>query len=73
MAGPWGALEADNGVLVSSDGRTRSLPAPVRRDETTISGDGWTLRLACGWMVRDALEITIPCAAMLWRRVRPRR
>ena len=53
MTGPWGALEADNGVLVSSDGRTRRLPAPVRRDETTISGDGWTLTLAPGWVARE--------------------
>ena len=53
MTGPWGALEADNGVLVSSDGRTRCLSAPVRRDETTISGDGWTLKLAPGWVARE--------------------
>jgi len=25
--------------LVSTNGRTRRLPAPVRRDDTTISGD----------------------------------
>jgi hypothetical protein len=53
MTGPWGALEADNGVLVSSDGRTRRLPAPVQRDETTVSGDGWTLKVAPGWVVRE--------------------
>jgi hypothetical protein len=51
--GEWGALDADRGVLVTSDGRTRRLPAPVRRDETTISGDGWTLKLAPGWVVRE--------------------
>lgn len=38
--GEWGVLDADRGVLVSSDGRTRRLPAPVRGDSTTISGDG---------------------------------
>lgn len=53
MKGEWGALEADKGVLVSTDGRTRRLPAPVRRDETTISGDGWTLKVAPGWVVRE--------------------
>jgi len=53
MTGPWGALEADSGVLVSSDGQSRRLPAPVRRDQTTISGDGWTLRVAPGWVVRE--------------------
>jgi hypothetical protein len=51
--GPWGALDADGGVLVSTDGHTRRLPAPVRRDETTIVGDGWTLKVAPGWMVRE--------------------
>jgi hypothetical protein len=53
IKGEWGALEADNGVLVSSDGRTRRLPAPVRRDDTTIFGDGWTLKLASGWVIRE--------------------
>jgi hypothetical protein len=53
MKGAWGALEADRGVLLSTDGRTRRLPAPVRRDETTITGDGWTLTVAPGWVVRD--------------------
>jgi hypothetical protein len=51
--GPWGALDADRGVLLSTDGRTRRLPAPVRHDETTISGDGWTLRVAPGWVIRE--------------------
>jgi hypothetical protein len=53
MKGPWGALEADKGVLLSTDGRTRRLPAPVRRDDATISGDGWTLKVAPGWVVRE--------------------
>ena len=51
--GPWGALEANKGVLVSTDGRTRRLPAPVRRDDGAISGDGWTLKVAPGWVVRE--------------------
>ena len=53
MKGEWGALEADKGVLVSTDGRSRRLPAPVRRDGATISGDGWTLKAAAGWVVRE--------------------
>jgi hypothetical protein len=53
MSGPWGTLEADTGVLVSTDGRTRRLPAPVRRDDTTVSGDGWTFKAAPGWVVRE--------------------
>ena len=56
MTGPWGALEAKNGVLLSSDGRTRRLPAPVRSDDTTFSGDGWTLKAAPGWVVREGAK-----------------
>jgi hypothetical protein len=52
MSGPWGRLEADQGVLVSTDGRSRRLPAPVRGDEATISGDGWTFKAAEGWIIR---------------------
>jgi hypothetical protein len=53
QTGDWGALEANNGVLISTDGRVRRLPAPVRRDDTTISGKGWTLKIAPGWMIRE--------------------
>jgi hypothetical protein len=40
-------------VLLSTDGRSRRLPAPVRRDETTFAGEGWTLKVASGWVVRE--------------------
>ena len=53
QTGDWGALDADKGVLVSADGRTRRLPAPVRRDSTTVSGDGWTFKAGPGWVVRE--------------------
>lgn len=46
--GEWGALEANKGVLVSTDGRSRRLPAPVRRDEITVEGDGWSVKAARG-------------------------
>jgi hypothetical protein len=52
MSGPWGTLEAENGVLDASDGRSRRLPAPVPSDGATISGDGWTFKAAPGWMIR---------------------
>jgi hypothetical protein len=52
-SGGWGSLEAENGVLVASDGRTRRVPAPVRRDDGTFAGDGWTFRPAAGWTVRE--------------------
>lgn len=51
--GPWGALEAEKGVFVSIDGRTRRLPEPVRGDSTTVSGDGWSFKAAAGWVVRE--------------------
>ena len=50
--GPWGALAADQGVLVGSDG-SRRVSAPVRRDDGTFTGDGWTLTPAAGWVVRE--------------------
>jgi hypothetical protein len=53
QTGEWGALEADKGVLVSTDGRSRRLSAPVRRDDITVDGDGWTLNAAPGWVVRE--------------------
>jgi hypothetical protein len=51
--GDWGRLEAENGVLLASDGRSRRVPAPVRRDDGSFSGDGWTFRAAPGWTVRE--------------------
>jgi hypothetical protein len=51
-SGDWGTLEAEKGVLVASDGRTRRIPAPMRRDDGTFAGDGWTFKAAPGWVVR---------------------
>ncbi len=53
LSGNCGTLTAENGVLEASDGRTRRLAAPVRGDDTTISGDGWTFKAAPGWVVRE--------------------
>jgi hypothetical protein len=53
LSGPCGTLVAENGVLEASDGGLRSLPAPVRGDDATISGDGWTFKAAAGWVVRE--------------------
>jgi hypothetical protein len=52
-SGPWGTLEAEKGALVASDGRSRRVPAPVRRDEVTLTGDGWTFKLSPGWVIRE--------------------
>lgn len=48
-----GSLEAEKGVLVASDGSSRRVPAPVLRDEVTVSGDGWTFKASPGWVVRE--------------------
>ena len=50
--GQWGTLAADKGVLVAGDG-SRRVSAPVRRDDSTFSGDGWTFTAAAGWVVRE--------------------
>lgn len=52
-SGDWGRLEAEKGVLVSTDGSSRRVPAPVRQDETTCTGDGWTFKAAPGWVIRE--------------------
>jgi hypothetical protein len=52
MTGPWGAIEANKGVLVASDGASRRLPAPGHPDGGAIAGDGWTFKAAPGWVVR---------------------
>lgn len=48
-----GSLEAGKGVLVSSDGGTRTVAGPVRQDDRTLTGDGWTFKAAPGWVIRE--------------------
>jgi hypothetical protein len=50
--GAWGSFDAKNGALVSADGQTISLPAPVVVDATTLKGDGWTATVGPGWTVQ---------------------
>ena len=52
-SGAWGKLEAEKGVLVSSDGNSRRVAAPGKMDDTTFSGDGWKLQLSSGWIVKE--------------------
>jgi hypothetical protein len=47
----WGRLEAA-AALRSTDRRTITVPAPPTTEGTTLKGDGWTLELAPGWIVR---------------------
>ncbi|SRR6266542_779309 len=53
-SGVWGKLEAEKGVLVSSDGSSRRVAAPIKLDDTTFSGDGWKLYLSPGWIVKKS-------------------
>jgi hypothetical protein len=53
FSGDGGTLEAEKGVLVASDGGSRRVAAPVRRDDVTFAGDGWTFKAAQGWVVRE--------------------
>jgi hypothetical protein len=48
-----GTLEAEKGVLLESNGRVRCVPAPVRKDDTTAVGDGWTFTAKPGWVIRE--------------------
>jgi hypothetical protein len=48
----WGFFDAQGGALVSEDGETISLPAPVVVDATTLKGDGWTATVNPGWTVQ---------------------
>ena len=50
--GAWGFFDAQGGALVSADGETVSLPAPVIVDATTLKGDGWTATVGPGWIVQ---------------------
>ena len=50
--GAWGFFDARDGALVSADGQTISLPAPVVVDATTLKGDGWTATVSPGWTVQ---------------------
>lgn len=52
-SGEWGRLAAEKGVLIASDGRSRRVSAPVRRDDVTFIGDGWTFTAAPGWVIRE--------------------
>jgi hypothetical protein len=52
-SGQWGTLDAQKGVLVATDGSSRRVSAPARRDDGTFAGDGWSFKVAPGWIVRE--------------------
>jgi hypothetical protein len=54
QAGQWGRLTADAGVLRSSDGATLSVRVTEPLVGTTLRGDGWTVTVNMGWVLRPA-------------------
>jgi hypothetical protein len=54
LSSQWGRLDANNGVLKSSDGTTLSVPVTGPLEGTTLKGEGWTAILNSGWVVRPA-------------------
>ena len=48
-----GTLQAEKGVLLESSGSVRRVPAPTRRDDTTLVGDGWTFTVKPGFVIRE--------------------
>jgi len=56
QSGQWGRLEANGGVLRSSDGSTLSVPVTGPLEGTTLRGDGWSATLNSGWVVRPAVR-----------------
>jgi hypothetical protein len=50
LAARWGKL--DGSVLVSTDRTRLAVPAPASVSGSELSGDGWTLTVAAGWVVK---------------------
>lgn len=48
----WGTLEATSGVLLPTNSDVLHLTTPLKTSGSTLSGDGWSITLAEGWMVR---------------------
>ncbi len=51
VTGEWGSIAADF-VLMAPDGSTLTVPAPASVEGTTLTGDGWTVTINPGWVVR---------------------
>lgn len=54
LSAGWCRLNADRGVLRATDGTTRSVPVTAPLEGTPLQGDGWTVILSPGWVVRPA-------------------
>src|SRR5262245_61319069 len=54
LSARWGRLNANDGVLRAADGATLLVPVSGPLEGTTLRGDGWTVTLNSGWVVRPA-------------------
>jgi len=54
LSAQWGRLNANGGVLRAADGATLSVPVTGPLDGTALQGDGWSVTLNAGWVVRPA-------------------
>ncbi len=54
LSARWGRLNANDGVLRSADGTTLSVPVTGPLEGTTLKGNGWSVTLNSGWVVRPA-------------------
>jgi hypothetical protein len=54
LSARWGRLTANGGVLRSADGTTLSVPVTSRLEGSSLEGDGWSVTLNPGWVVRPA-------------------
>jgi hypothetical protein len=54
LSAQWGRLEANEGVLRGADGTTVSVPVTSPLDGTALRGEGWSVTLNAGWVLRPA-------------------
>lgn len=47
----WGALEVEDGALLSGDFKKLTIAAPTSVEGSPIKGPGWTLKLSAGWTI----------------------
>lgn len=54
LSARWGRLNANSGVLRSTDGTKLFVPVTGPLEGTSLQGDGWSAELNSGWVVRPA-------------------
>ena len=53
----WGRLNANNGVLLSGDGSTLSVPVTGPLQGSILEGNGWSVTLNSGWVLQPAARV----------------